>query len=104
MPVLTDLPKPVPLNIEYVGSKEEILKGEAIYLQYCQSCHGAIDKDYGALPDLGHLTKAKFNLLHDIVRKGTLEHLGMPNLGNKLNDEDIENLKKYIVAKAKEIK
>jgi quinohemoprotein ethanol dehydrogenase len=101
MPDLIAMQQPLPLNIEYPGTETAIKRGGEIYLQYCMSCHGTIDKDYGALPDLGHLTKAKFDIINDIVLKGMLEHLGMPNFGNRLSPEDLENIKKFIVAEAK---
>ncbi|MBZ5859619.1 PQQ-dependent dehydrogenase, methanol/ethanol family [Flavihumibacter profundi] len=104
MPDLKSIPQPVPLKIDYPGSQVEITKGGYLFLQYCMPCHGEIDKKFGVLPELGHITKAKFDLINDIVRKGALENLGMPNLGNKLTDEDVENIKKYISAMAKEIK
>ena len=73
-------------------------------MQYCMLCHSDIDKNYGALPDLGHLPKAKFDIIGDIVLKGALEPLGMPNFGGRLSPADLENIKKFIVASAKQIK
>ena len=104
MPELIAMQKPVPLNIEYPGRETEIKRGGEIYLQYCMACHGTIDKNYGALPDLGHITKEKFDIIDNIVLKGSLEHLGMPNFGSRLSAADIENIKKYIVSIAKTIK
>jgi quinohemoprotein ethanol dehydrogenase len=104
MPVMTSLPKPVPLNINYPGKAAEVARGGDIYLQYCMSCHGDIDEKSGALPDLGHLPKVKFDIIESIVLQGGLEHLGMPNFGDRLTTEDLENLKKYMVAMAKKIK
>ncbi|MEP7375003.1 MAG: PQQ-dependent dehydrogenase, methanol/ethanol family [Chitinophagaceae bacterium] len=104
IPAFTAMRRPAPLNMEYPGSETEIKRGEEIYLQYCMACHGTIDKDYGALPDLGHLTKEKFEVIDGIVLKGMLEQLGMPNFGNRLSPADLENIKKYIVAEAKKIK
>lgn len=104
MPELIATQRPVPLNIDYPGTKTEIKRGGEIYLQFCMSCHGTIDKDYGALPDLGHVAKAKFDIIDDIVLKGKLESLGMPNFGSRLSPGDLENIKKYIVASAKQIK
>jgi hypothetical protein len=33
-----------------------------------------------------------------------LEHLGMPNFGNKLKPEELENIKKFIAASAKALR
>ena len=104
MPEMIAMQKPVPLNIDYTGTEAEIKRGGEIYLRFCMACHGMIDKNYGALPDLGHLTKAKFDIIDDIVLKGRLESLGMPNFGSRLSATDLENIKKYIVVSAKQIK
>jgi len=104
MPELIAMQKPVPLNIDFPGTETEIKRGGEIYLRFCMACHGMIDKNYGALPDLGHLTKAKFDIMGDIVLKGRLEPLGMPNFGSRLSAIDLENIKKYIIASAKQIK
>jgi quinohemoprotein ethanol dehydrogenase len=93
MPGLTAIQRPVPLTIDYPGTKTEIKRGEEIYLQSCMSCHGTIDKDYGALPDLGLMAKEKFDIIDNIVLKGMLQPSGMPNFGSRLSVADLENLK-----------
>ncbi|MGK2863506.1 MAG: PQQ-dependent dehydrogenase, methanol/ethanol family [Chitinophagaceae bacterium] len=103
MPALTAVQKPVALIMDYPGTETEIKRGGKIYLQYCMACHGTIDKDYGALPDLGLMTRERFDVIDDIVLKGMLEPVGMPNFGNRLSAADLENIKKYIVASAKQI-
>ena len=104
MPELIAAEKPVPLHIDYPGTEKDIKRGGEIYLQYCMSCHGTIDKDYGSIPDLGLMTKAKFDIIDEIVLKGRFEPLGMPNFGSRLSAAELENIKRYIVASAKQIK
>jgi len=104
MPEFIAMQRPVPLNIDYPGTETEIKRGGELYLQYCMSCHGTIDKNYGALPDLGLMAKEKFDIIDNIVLKGMLQPSGMPNFGSRLSAADLENLKKYIVASAKQIK
>lgn len=104
MPDFYKQEKPTLLNIDYPSSEDDIKKGADIYFQYCFSCHGEIDNESGALPDLGHMQKVKFDVMDSIVLKGMLEPLGMPNLGNKLTVADVENLKKFISAKVKELR
>jgi len=104
MPEFYNTEKPTLLNVDYQATTDEIKKGNALYMQYCFACHGIIDKESGALPDLGHIQKVKFDILDSIVLTGMLEPVGMPNFGNKLSPADLENLKKYIAAKAKELK
>ncbi len=101
MPVLIPMQRSTPLHIDYPGTKAETARGGEIYLQYCMPCHGTIDKDYGALPDLGHMQKLKFDIMDSIVLKGMLEPLGMPSFGDRLTPQDVDLLKKYIVEQAK---
>jgi hypothetical protein len=95
--------KPKPLQVNYPGTAAELKQGSTIYLQYCFPCHGPIDKSYGALPDLGHMQKLKFDILDSIVLKGLLQPLGMPNFGDRLTPAQVDLLKKYIAASAREI-
>lgn len=104
MPEFYKTEKPTLLNVDYPATTDEINKGNVLYMQNCFLCHGAIDKEAGALPDLGHIQKVKFDILDSIVLKGMLESAGMPNFGSRLSSADIENLKKFIAAKTKELR
>jgi quinohemoprotein ethanol dehydrogenase len=103
MPVLIPAQRPTPLDFDYPGTNTEIARGGEIYLQYCMPCHGIIDKDYGALPDLGYIQKVKFDIMDSIVLKGMLEPLGMPNFGSKLSPGDLDLIKKFIVSSSKKV-
>jgi len=104
MPDFYKTEKPTLLNADYPATEEEVKKGAALYFQYCFVCHGMIDKEFGALPDLGLMQKAKFDILDKIVLTGMLESAGMPDFGNKLTPSDVENLKKFIAATTKELR
>lgn len=104
MPTFTAIQKPVPINVNYPGTKSEVNKGLGLYLQNCWPCHGEIDKNIGALPDLGHMSKAKFDIIESIVLTGILQHRGMPAFGDRLTVEDLDKIKKYIAATAKTLK
>jgi quinohemoprotein ethanol dehydrogenase len=78
-------------------------QGSKIYQQYCFPCFGPVDYNYGALPDLGHMQKVKFDLLDNIVLKGLLQPLGMPNFGDRLSPAQVDIIKKYIASSAKQI-
>ena len=103
MPALKPLQENPPLDVDYPGTDAELARGGELYLQYCMSCHGEIDKDHGALPDLGHMQKVKFDILDSILLKGMLEPLGMPDFGERLNAKEVDLLKKYIASRAKKI-
>jgi len=104
MPDFYKQEKPAILNVDYPATENDIKKGFTLYMQYCFLCHGDIDEKSGALPDLGHMQKAKFDILDSILLKGMLEPLGMPNLGNKLTATDVEHIKKYIAASARKLR
>jgi mono/diheme cytochrome c family protein len=49
------------------------------------------------------MQKVKFDLLDSIVLKGLLQPLGMPNFSDRLTSAQVDLLKKYIAATAKQI-
>lgn len=51
---------------------------------------------------MGHMQKVKFDLLDNIVLKGLLQPLGMPNFGDRLSPEQVDIIKKYIASSAKQ--
>lgn len=92
--------KRIDLNI--VATREEIARGAVLFVTYCAICHPAIGSGGGNLPDLGYSSEGTYQNFQAIVRKGLLLPLGMPNFGDRLSETDAENIKNYILTKARE--
>lgn len=90
---------------------EAVARGEALYLQYCASCHGVDlsgDPDWktpgpdGAYPppphdSSGHTWHHPDALLLEIIRDGSpFQPSNMPAFGSVLTDEDITAILEYL--------
>jgi len=70
--------------------------GWDLFVQLCIACHN-LGKGGGALPDLARSSDAVFENYNAIIREGMLASQGMPNLGEHLTEEDVEDIKSYII-------
>lgn len=92
------LPKPQPVN----ASAEKIEAGRKVYGETCLQCHGVGVVSGGLIPDLRRSSADTLNALNEIVLKGALAPLGMPGFGDALTEQDVDNLKAYILFRANE--
>jgi mono/diheme cytochrome c family protein len=92
------------IHLEVTATQQEIARGENLFITNCALCHPAIGSGGGNLPDLGYSSEETFQNFQGIVREGLLLSQGMPDFGDRLSQEDGENIKKYILAKASKVK
>lgn len=83
------------IDIEPTATPEEIASGGALYAQYCTRCHAG-----GMIPDPKTASPEIFQLFHSIVGDGAFLGKGMPNFGDRLSDQEIDNIKQFILAMA----
>ncbi len=95
------LPPAEVINIDFSATREEINSGEALYLDNCMACHGFPGMTGGSIPNLAYSKAAIFELMEDILLKGTFLEKGMPNFSDRLNQEDVQLIKNYILHSAK---
>lgn len=76
-------------------------RGEAGYATYCVGCHGNNVMSGGVLPDLrwsGALAdKTGF---YNVVGRGALTAFGMDEFGSVLSDQEIEDIRQFIIREA----
>ena len=84
----------VDLPVEATETELEIGKG--IYLKHCVWCHWA----EGNIPDLTYSAPEVFQIFHKIVGQGAFIGKGMPNYGDRYTDQEISNVKQYILSMA----
>jgi len=84
------------VDMDFDASKEQILNGSKLFGRYCSKCHGG-----GIIPDLTYSAPEIFKSFHQIVRDGALLSLGMPEFGSRLTDDEIDDIKNYILSDAK---
>ena len=98
-PDFPKIPEKQLIDLDYDASEEKIANGSRLYDRYCSKCHGG-----GTIPDLKYSSEAVFNSFHNIVGEGAYLSLGMPSFENRLNVEEIEDIRNYILSEAKVIR
>ena len=104
MPSLAD-PAPVPRPPARTASREQIERGEQIWL-VCGHCHGSEaigvgPRDVaGAVPDLRYMTAEAHAAWDDIVLGGSLSLTGMPGFHEEISPEDSEAIRAYLIEQA----
>jgi len=83
------------IDLSFEASEEELANGRQIYGAYCGKCHAG-----GIIPDLKTATRETFELFPMIVGQGAFLGKGMPNFGDRLSDQDILDVKHFILAEA----
>jgi alcohol dehydrogenase (cytochrome c)/quinohemoprotein ethanol dehydrogenase len=81
-----------------------IAKGKALYHPYCSNCHGDAAVSGSFLPDLRNspalLDTATWQR---IVHDGQLQSRGMVGFAAELNNDDLEAIRSYVIARAHEM-
>ena len=95
-PDFPNQPKKELVNLEFEASDEEINQGRHLYEVYCERCHGG-----GVIPDLTYSLPEIFSSFQQIVGEGIFISAGMPKFGDRLSEEEIQNIKYHILSEAK---
>lgn len=98
---IPDFPKSVPrslIDLPFEASSEELENGRKIHGEYCGKCHAG-----GIMPDLKTASPETFEIFHSIVGQGAFLGKGMPNFGDRMSKQDIEDVKHYIISEAKRL-
>ena len=83
------------INLDFEATSEELANGKKLYTR-CGLCHGG-----GVIPDLHYSTPEIFEAFPQIVGEGIFLGKGMPAFGDRLSDQDILDLKHYILSEAR---
>ena len=90
---------------DYTATTTELKHGDELFNRYCATCHVVNEGGGGLAPDLAYSTlsvnPASFKA---IVHEGGYLRLGMPRFGGRLTENDVEDIRKYILTKARERK
>jgi len=100
-------PKPAyPINPEkklielpVTATQKEIANGNALFNRYCNKCHNM--NGGGSLPDLTFSSQETFDAFKVIVVDGIYLTKGMPKFNGRLSEQDVADIKQYILSVAK---
>ncbi|MDT7828214.1 PQQ-dependent dehydrogenase, methanol/ethanol family [Pricia sp. S334] len=102
MPEFPEQPKKQLVDLEFEAVPEQLENGGQLFQRYCASCHQMmLFPGGGSIPDLTYSPPAIFDSFQQIVGDGTLLGLGMPNFGDRLSNDDIIDIKGFILSVAK---
>jgi mono/diheme cytochrome c family protein len=75
--------------------------GGLLFNSHCFLCHG-LNAVAGPLPDLRYSSKEVLDSLPSIVLGGARASSGMPSYKKILSEEDVKEIRAYIIARAQE--
>jgi quinohemoprotein ethanol dehydrogenase len=102
MPVFEKQPKKEYLTLPVEVAEAQIDKGGNLFGKYCSACHTlSAGNPGGNIPNLTYSHPDIMGAFHQIVGDGIFLPKGMPKFGGRLSNEDISNIKGYILATAK---
>jgi quinohemoprotein ethanol dehydrogenase len=82
------------IDLAFEATEEALNHGGELYRK-CSVCHGG-----GNLPDLHYSSAEIFDLFPRIVGEGLFLGKGMPNYGDRYSDQDILDIKHFILSEA----
>jgi quinohemoprotein ethanol dehydrogenase len=102
MPVYEKQPKKEYLTLPVEVTEAQVEKGGSLFGKYCGACHTLnANNPGGNIPNLTYSHPDIMGAFHQIVGDGIFLPKGMPKFGGRLSNEDISNIKGYILATAK---
>lgn len=83
------------------GTSEMLVRGNSLYSNNCLVCHGNSAISTAYVPNLRHsYALSDPEIWHDIIVEGGLAEIGMPNFKGRINKEDAEALRAFVVDQA----
>jgi quinohemoprotein ethanol dehydrogenase len=77
-----------------------VQKGEALFQDYCSTCHGDVAVSGGVLPDLRYSGTLANSAWTDVVLGGSLQSFGMVSFSKELSKEKDEAIRAYVIFRA----
>ncbi|MGC2466612.1 MAG: PQQ-dependent dehydrogenase, methanol/ethanol family, partial [Candidatus Acidiferrum sp.] len=82
------------------ASTTTIQKGEALFQNYCSTCHGDVAVSGGVLPDLRFSGTLGNSAWTDVILGGSLQSYGMVSFSKELSKQDAEAIRAYVIFRA----
>jgi quinohemoprotein ethanol dehydrogenase len=83
------------------ASAATVQKGEALFQNYCSTCHGDVAVSGGVLPDLRYSGQlANQPQWNEVVLSGSLQPYGMVSFSKELSKQDAEAIRAYVIFRA----
>ncbi|EQB30720.1 PQQ-dependent dehydrogenase, methanol/ethanol family [Sphingobium ummariense] len=98
-PPVAALPSPAP-PVD-LSANADLESGRRLYERSCGTCHGSAAISAGIAPDLRYSQMLAKEAFHAVVLDGALRDAGMAGFAGTLSAAEVENVRAYLVARAK---
>lgn len=88
------------IDLQVDANLDQIENGEILFTNFCSQCHGFFGG--GVVPDLTYSSPQTFQTFSAIVKDGIFLGKGMPKFSDRLSDQDVSDVKNYILSIAKQ--
>ena len=78
-------------------------RGFDLFVSNCSGCH-LVGDGGGAAPDLSRSNEGIFAIYPQIILEGALASQGMPRFGHILNEQDVADIKGYVLDAAEQFR
>ncbi len=89
-------------DVQVQASASEIEDGAALYVTYCQRCHGVDVMSGGSVPDLRYADDATHHAFEAIVRGGERRIFGMPSFASDLTADQVRAIHAYVLERTRQ--
>ena len=101
LPAMETLSQAMPPQPPPLRANEEVVElGARLFTETCAQCHG--QNAIGGLKDLRYMSMEAHNDFSTTVLQGTLEEKGMASFADILNEQQVDAIHAYIIARANE--
>ena len=92
-------------SVNFMATPTEVKHGNELFNRFCGTCHVINEGGGGVAPDLAYaINPTNAESFKAIVHQGGYLPLGMPKFGDRLGEKDVEDIRKFILTKAREKK
>jgi quinohemoprotein ethanol dehydrogenase len=102
MPRVAEKNASIPEQPVMDATAAQVENGRYKYNSTCMVCHGALVVSGGVTPDLRMLAPEKHAIFKEIVYDGVIHGAGMPKMGDLVTEQDVQDIRAYIIKRANE--
>jgi quinohemoprotein ethanol dehydrogenase len=84
-------------SLDFEATTAQITHGRQLLERYCGKCHWGVAE----IPNLTFSKPEIFDVFPQIVGRGAFLKKGMPNFGDRLSEQDVLDIKNYVLSDAK---
>jgi mono/diheme cytochrome c family protein len=100
LPVPPERDLTIPEQPPMTASADDLDRGDVLYHDICQFCHGEAVRASAGIPDLRRMSPESHETFQAIVLGGSKQANGMASFADLLTSEDAERIRQYVIHRA----